>query len=882
MSLLPIATVLFLCPESEVEPVASDSRHLDQEKPVVTDGGTDQTITREEFPLEKLHDIAADTDLSRDQKIEKLLSAGANRFETSAAFLTRIDGETQTVRNSIGDNPDLAPGNTAPLSDTYCQYTLSNEQPLAVTDAELSDVIEEKPYERFGLGCYLGTPIRVNGESFGTVCFVDEEPRESDFGPREQTFVQVLTDWISYLLEQEAYEQELDHQRAFTESLMNSLPDPLYATDEDGQIVRWNSQFEEMVDTTGIEGRPASEFVAPDDQQALASAIADALAGNHSAVEVGVETDGGEVAPFEFSHAPLRDETNTITGVAGVGRDVTDRRRHRESLSGLLDTTQSLMQARDREHVAEIAVNAAKELLGFDVSVFRLYNSDDQTLEPVAETDETRELIGERPVYAVGDGYPGQVFATGESRVINDLTADDSDSALGSVRSVMYYPVGVHGTLSVCSTDPDAFDETDQQMLALLATSAAAACMRAKREQDVREAREHTERVLDRVNGLIQNTVEVLVQATTREELEEGVVRELAASTPYTFAWIGKPDVASETLSPTASAGDTAVPIHGRSFDLTQADEPVSLAYHDQEPQVIQDIEMSEYRLWSDIAGDTAVQSLITIPLVYKDANYGVLSVFSEESNALDERERVVLESLGRVIANAINAIERGRILDATEIIELEFSITDQDLLFSRLSSAADCVIESAGTDYSADGTVRLYITASGADAEELVAIASDDVAVKNVTLIVDHDDECLLELTVEDSLLSTLTEYGAVPRSMTADSGQARFIVELPYEAEARELFELVEQQYPSTELLGYHERERAVETRQEFKAALGDRFTDRQETALRTAYLGGFFDWPREIDGNELAEAMDISRPTYHQHLRSAQKKVFEELFE
>jgi predicted DNA binding protein len=79
----------------------------------------------------------------------------------------------------------------------------------------------------------------------------------------------------------------------------------------------------------------------------------------------------------------------------------------------------------------------------------------------------------------------------------------------------------------------------------------------------------------------------------------------------------------------------------------------------------------------------------------------------------------------------------------------------------------------------------------------------------------------------------------------------------------------------------VGYHEHERPVETRQEFRAELADRFTDRQETALRTAFLGGFFEWPRQIDGNELADAMDISRPTYHQHLRAAQQKVLEELF-
>jgi len=840
---------------------------------LAADGG----VEAEHASLERLHEIAIDRELSETEKIDRLLEVGRERLGTSDAFLTRIADEAQEVIRSVGEHPELAPGAEAPLSETYCQYTIEESQPVAIQDAEADKRIGNEPYERFGLRCYFGTTIDVDGEPYGTVCFVDTNPREKKFTGGEETFLKLLTDWISYLLEQRMYQREIDQQRAFTESLMDSLPDPLYATDESGRLVRWNSQFEEIIGNGELDGQPVETFVDEENREPFTEMITAALAGEQRSLEATVETSEETWTPFEFSSGPLHDETGAVTGVAGVGRDIRERELHRERLAGILDTTRSLMQARDRNHVAEIAVNAAKELLGFDISIFRLYNSEAGTLEPAAMTAETEELLGERPVYAVGEGNPGEVFASGESRVVND-TEDDT---LGPVRSVMYYPVGVHGTISVCSTDPNAFDETDEQMLALLGTSAGAACLRAKREQDVREAQEHTERVLDRVNGLIQNTVEVLVQATTREELETGVVRELANASPYTFAWIGQPDVTSETLSPTAAAGEADLPVQGRSFDLTHSDEPVGLAYREKEPQILSDIGDS-YTVWSEIAAENDVASLITIPLVYKDANYGVLSVFAAESEAFDERERVVLESLGRVIANAINAIERGRILDATEIIELEFAINDQDLLFSRLSAKGDCVIESAGTDYLSDGRLRLYVTAIGADAETLLSIAEDDVDVEEATLIVAHEDECLLELTVGESLLETLTEYGAVPRAVTADRGDTRFTVELPYEAEARELFELVEKQYPNTELLGYHERERAVETRQEFKAALSDRFTDRQETALRTAYLGGFFDWPRDVDGNELAEAMDISRPTYHQHLRAAQRKVFEELFE
>ena len=843
----------------------------------VTDGGVS---VEGERALEQLHEIASDRELSGEAKIEAFLELGCDRLGTDSGFLTRIEDETQEIVHAVGSHPDLQRGESAPLEEAYCRHTIGKSEPLGIHDAPAEGWDDDPAYKQFGLGCYIGATIYVGDDQFGTVCFADTEPRETTFTDREETFVELLTDWIHEILERRSYRRELQTQESFTKGIINSLPDPVYVSDEDGTLIRWNDRFEAVTGYSAeeIEGMRAAEFIPDADRERVDEAMAAVWEGESVSVEAHLVERDGTSQPYELSGAPLRNEAGEIVAVAGVGRDVARQQEHERRLSGMLESTRSLMQARDREHVAELAVNAAADVLGFDISVFRLYNSEAGTLEPTAVTDAAADAMSERPVYDIGSGYPGEVFASGEPQVLTDIPADE----LGEMQSAMYYPVGVHGTLSVGATEPDAFDDTDQQVLALLATTAAAACMRAKRESEVREAREHTERVLERINGLIENTVEVLVQETTREALEDGVVSELAAADPYTFAWVGRPDVASETLSPTAWDGEAMLPIQGRSFDLSRGDEPVSNAYREGTIQVLQQPDEQAYGPWAEIAADADIAAVVAVPLVYKDTNYGVLVVCADDAETFDARERVVLEALGGAIANAINAIERGRILDATEIIELEFAVDDRELLFSRLSAGADCRIEVSGTDYRSDGSIRLYLSATDVDPTALVELVENDEAVEEVTSIVEHEEECLLEVVVEESLLATLTEYGAVPKDVVAEDGTARFTVELPYEAEARELFELVEDAYPGTDLLGYHERERQVETRQDFKAALSDRFTDRQETALRTAYLGGFFDWPRDVDGNELAEAMDITRPTYHQHLRTAERKVLEELFE
>ena len=827
-----------------------------------------------EHGLQRLHELAADADRTRAEKIAAMLAVGRERLDIELGFLTRIEDGTQEIVESVGDHPDIQPGATAPLSEAYCRHTLGREEPLGITDATEGEMADDPAYERFGLACYLGATIFVDGEQFGTVCFAGDQPRRTEFSESERTFVDLLTDWISYILEQRQYEERVRANRRRLETVTENVPVVVFALDPDGTVTLARGRGLEGVGFQPDRAVGQSVFDLFDGDAGVVKSVEQALAGEetHHTVEVDADTT------VELWYQPVV-EGGTLQQVVGVARDISELADHRRRLSGLLDTTRSLMQARSREEVAELVVNTGGDVLGFHINVVRLYDAGAGKLVPVAKTATTGAHMSDRPVYEVGEGVPGEVFATGESRIVEDLQATDFDHGAEEVRSAMYYPMGVHGTISVGSTEPGAFDEADEQVLALLATVAAAACTRAKREREVREAREHVETVLDRVNGLIENTVEVLVGATTREELEDGVVAELAAADPYTFAWIGRPDVTSETLSPTDWAGTGSVPVADRSFDI-DGESAVATALEEGVPQVVSCGDDPAFALGCREGGDT--EACMVVPLAYKDTTYGVVAVFAGEPGAFDEREQVVLSALGRAVANAINAIERGRILDADEVIELEFTIDAPDVLFGELSRRGGCTVEVADTDYRADGALRLYLTADDADGEDLVAVARESDIVTEATLLTDHDEGCLLELTVEESLIGWLSEYGAVVSSLVAENGTTRVTVELPYEAEARDLFEMVEGRYPGVDLVGYHEHERPVQTRQEFRAALADRFTDRQETALRTAYLGGFFDWPRDIDGNDLGDAMGISRPTYHQHLRAAQRKVLEELFD
>ncbi len=50
----------------------------------------------------------------------------------------------------------------------------------------------------------------------------------------------------------------------------------------------------------------------------------------------------------------------------------------------------------------------------------------------------------------------------------------------------------------------------------------------------------------------------------------------------------------------------------------------------------------------------------------------------------------------------------------------------------------------------------------------------------------------------------------------------------------------------------------------------------TDRQLEVVEFALDRGYYDWPRERAGDELADELDISRPTFLEHLRKAERKL------
>ena len=401
-----------------------------------------------------------------------------------------------------------------------------------------------------------------------------------------------------------------------------------------------------------------------------------------------------------------------------------------------------------------------------------------------------------------------------------------------------------------------------------------------QRADALREERQTLERVLGRVSGLINNVSHALVEADDRESVEQRVCAEIAATDGYNHAMMGEPTVAGSGMTVRVSEGPAQSIETGSSADLSgtvfeRALETGKAVVPTAEDAVPASVAPEQF----------GAAAMAVVPLSYRRTTYGVLSVYAERAEVLDRRECAVFDAVGQMIASGINAIETKQILTADRVTELGFEITDDRFPLIDLATRASGSISYNGSTLEENGSFRLFITVSGIGTdepfEELLA-ACDEVVDGYVIAKQDETVAASVVLT-ERHPFGEFAEYGATVQdlSVSGSSGTAQLHVDLPVEGDPRSVLSVLEDAYDGVNLIRQREREREPQPTADFTTAVTNRLTDRQYTALETAYLSDYFAFPRPVSGEELAESMDISRQTYHQHLRAAQRKLLEEFF-
>ncbi|WP_418285034.1 PAS domain S-box protein [Halorubrum sp. DTA46] len=171
---------------------------------------TGDSVTSREA-RQQLYDIVRQ-DIPFKQKGREALALGAEYLQADNGHLTRIDQETDHWEATVSTDPDsgaFPTGLELDLGATYCRRTLDSDSQIALHDASNQGWETDIAFESHGLNCYLGTTLVVDGESYGTVCFVADEPRQESFSNEETMFAELIARLLERELEREQHEATL-------------------------------------------------------------------------------------------------------------------------------------------------------------------------------------------------------------------------------------------------------------------------------------------------------------------------------------------------------------------------------------------------------------------------------------------------------------------------------------------------------------------------------------------------------------------------------------------------------------------------------------------------------------------------------------------------
>ncbi len=574
--------------------------------------------------------------------------------------------------------------------------------------------------------------------------------------------------------------------------------------------------------------------------------------------------------------------TNAVSEYRARAELRESERRYERTLTVLHETTRDLMRAETKEGIYRGAVDTAGKIL--DVPIVATYAFEPTTgvLTHVASTDGTREVLDPDVTFERGEGLVWDAFSEGEPCYYED-TRSEGEVYNGETlsRSELIVPLGTHGVLIAGTTEVDGVDETTTELTHVLAANTEAALDRAEREQLLREhdrtlTRQNEELTrLNHTNRVVREINRAVAEASTRLEIEQTICDRLEDTERYLFAWVVSTD--EVTPSPTAWTGVDATYVDRIREDGEAAPEVTMTleALETERVQVVRNVlDEPGWECRRREALTYGFQTVIAVPLVDDERGYGALVVHAPQADAISDGEREALVELGETIGHAIRSTERTRAMLTDDRLELEFLCRDPHLLFNRLSAQTDGEFELEGAVDRNRERIVLFVDVTGRPDEELLAVDERWETVEAISVVTEREGSTLLEVTGKVTpFVEVMREYDARLHAVKASRGETTVTVTVPRGVETRSLVESIQESYPETTLGARRETTRSSGP---LDARLEDRLTDRQLEALQTAYYSGFFEWPRESTGEDLAETLDVSPPTYHYHLRAAERKL------
>ncbi|WP_323813781.1 PAS domain S-box protein [Cellvibrio sp. NN19] len=189
---------------------------------------TELISIRQQAALHSLNEIASLSSVEPAEQLQRALSLGARYLGLSNGVISQISGEDYRVHIQFSAQTEGDKSVVTSLAKTFCSLTLNQQDVFAEDDIPASQYCRHPAYPLSQIETYIGAPLWVGGEIFGTLSFNSRKTRHHQYDSLDRDFVRLLARWISSVVErwQQDNEKKVILQRF--QKLSERLPGFLY------------------------------------------------------------------------------------------------------------------------------------------------------------------------------------------------------------------------------------------------------------------------------------------------------------------------------------------------------------------------------------------------------------------------------------------------------------------------------------------------------------------------------------------------------------------------------------------------------------------------------------------------------------------------------
>jgi PAS domain S-box-containing protein len=278
-----------------------------------------------------LYQIVANSGRNTSHQLQKALKLTTELLDMDLGIISHVDNGVYTILHQYSTNGETSDKKKLDVKQTYCSIALEKNDLVAISHMGESAWSEHPCYELFELEAYLGIPVYVDGEVYGTLNFSSATPKEEKFAADDKKLIQILGNWAGEIIKKKKVKQELEKQKELYRLISTNSADMvcLHALDGSYQFVSPSAKTILGYDPDELIGLNPYELFHPEDQKRIQTESHQKALENDSlsSFQYRIRKKNGEYIWFDTATQPIMDDAGEIVNLQTTSRDITKRKK---------------------------------------------------------------------------------------------------------------------------------------------------------------------------------------------------------------------------------------------------------------------------------------------------------------------------------------------------------------------------------------------------------------------------------------------------------------------------------------------------------------------------------------------------------------------------